>query len=291
MKHKTVHYIFLLLLPLSTLFSQESPKEPTEKQEKPKFGWKKELVGSLNLAQTSFNNWSKGGENSTAWQVNVNFKFENDQKKTNWSNSGTLSYGRNKTGDQGSRKSVDEIKLESVYSYKIGICVNPFVAVSGESQFGPGYDYKIEPEVKVSKFMDPGYFRESIGFGVSPIKVVKTRLGAAIKQTVTNQYPSPYADDPDTDKIEKFKNEIGIESVTDINIKLSATSALQSKIELFSNTKAFDEIDVNWDNLLTSKISKYFSFNFTVKLLYDKDVSVKRQLKQSMAIGLSYNFL
>ena len=122
-------------------------------------------------------------------------------------------------------------------------------------------------------------------------EIIKTRLGAALKQTITRNYPSPYADDPETDKIEKIKSEIGAESVTDISWKISETSLFTSKLELFSALTAVDEIDVNWDNIFTTKISKYFNINLNVKLFYDKDISAKRQLKQALALGLTYNFI
>ncbi|RKY84956.1 hypothetical protein DRP98_03865, partial [candidate division KSB1 bacterium] len=64
-----------------------------------------------------------------------------------------------------------------------------------------------------------------------------------------------------------------------------------SKLELFSGLKALDETDVNWDNVFTAKISKYFNVNFNVKLFYDKDISKQRQLKQSLAMGLTCSFL
>jgi hypothetical protein len=172
------------------------------------------------------------------------------------------------------------------------VYINPYIAGTAETQFAPGYAYADEGKTQISAFMDPGYFRESIGVGFSKSEVVKTRLGAALKQTITSDYPAPYADDPETlDKLEKTKNEVGAESVTDVNWKVTETSLFTSKLELFSNMKEFDEIDVNWDNVFTTKISKYFNVNFNLKLFYDKDISAKRQLKQAIALGLTYTFL
>lgn len=89
------------------------------------------MVGGINLTQNSFDNWTQGGENSFAWQLN--FKFINDQQKTNWSNSAKSAHCSTKTGDQESRKSIDEIKLESVFTYKLALYVNPYVAVNDET--------------------------------------------------------------------------------------------------------------------------------------------------------------
>jgi hypothetical protein len=182
--------------------------------------------------------------------------------------------------------------LESVFTYKQGKYVNPYAAFTAETQFAPGYNYDTTPKTPISAFMDPGYFRESIGVGYYPNKIVKTRLGVALKQTITSDYPIPYADNPDTvDKIEKIKNEFGADSVTDISWKITKNSLFTSKLELFYSFKALDETDVNWDNVFTIMISKYFNVNINLKLFYDKDISEKRQIKQAIALGFTYSFL
>ncbi|MDZ7317423.1 MAG: DUF3078 domain-containing protein [candidate division KSB1 bacterium] len=259
-----------------------------EAQEAPKYGWQKEAVVSLNLTQASFDNYKQGGENSRAWQVRSTVKFVNDREKFLWANSGKFEYGNLKSGDKPVQKSVDEIKLESVLTYKVGKLLNPYLSAVGETQFAPGYDYSQSPKVKISQFMDPGTFREAMGLGYKPSDFFQIRLGAAAKQTLSRTFTS-ITDKPETEKIEKLKNEVGAESVIDLNYKLGGTTQLKSKLELFSNLKAFNKIDVIWDSDLTTKITKYIAFNFNVKLLYDRDVSAKRQLKQVMGLGISYS--
>jgi hypothetical protein len=282
---RTVMILGLILSAVNYVFSQDSTA--TE----PEYGWQKTIVGGVNLTQTNFDNWAQGGENSNAWQLNLTYKFVNDQQKLNWSNSGKFNYGETKTGKSESRKSIDEIKLESVLTYKMGILVNPFVAVTGETQFVPGYSYSETGKTKISNFLDPAYLRESIGLGIKPDEIISTRVGFAAKQTLAGDFAKVFSDDPQTAKIEKVRNELGADSVTDFNWKFSESSVLTSKLELFSNLKAFDEIDVNWDNILSTKISEYISFNFDIKIFYDKNISAKRQVKQALALGLSYTFL
>jgi len=279
-------FIILIVFPFTLIAQNEAPDSS-------KWGWQKEMVGGINLTQTSFDNWAAGGENQLAWQLNLNFKFVNDQEKTNWSNTGKFTYGNTKAGDQEARKSIDEIKLESVFTYKMSKLLNPYIAVTGESQFAAGYDYATDPKTQISKFLDPGYLRESAGLGYMPNEIVKTRLGLAFKQTITSDYPIPYANPqgtPDSD-IEEVKSEIGAESVTDVSWKVSENSLFTSKLELFSTLTTFQEIDVNWDNILTTKISKYFNVNFNFKLFYDRDISKTRQIKQAIALGVTYSFL
>lgn len=282
MKRLTSLFILLLVFSASVI-AQDEKKEP-------EYGWKKQVVGDLNFTQNAFTDWQQGGEDSWSWALNLNAKFENDQPDYNWANSGKLAYGESKVGDQGSRKAADEIKLESVYTMKFGPTINPYAAAGFMTQFSKGYKYTDAGKIAVSNLLDPGYITESIGAEYKPNETIKTRAGVAAKQTITSDFPG-YADDPETAKIEDFKNEIGAESVTDLNLKLSERILYESKLEIFSNLKATDEIDVNWDNTFSAKVSELIKVSFNLRVLYDKDIFYKRQLKQTLAVGLSYSFL
>lgn len=262
----------------------------------PAYGWNPEMVGQVNLAQNAFHNWTQGGENSLAWQLNLSGKYDNDQADYNWANSGKVAYGQIQVGDEDLRKSMDEIRLDSVFSYKLKIHVNPYVAVKGESQLTAGYEYTDTDtdteKVEISNFLDPGYFTESIGLGYAHDKLLKTRLGFAAKQTVADKFAASYSDDPDTaGEIETLKNEFGLESVTDLNLKLTDLIVFASKLEIFSNLKATDQIDVRWDNTFTAGVAKYLTAALNVQLWYDKDIHVQRQIKQALTLGLTYTFV
>jgi hypothetical protein len=263
--------------------------QEAEKKE-PEYGWKNQVVGDLNFTQNQFTDWKQGGEDSWSWAINISAKFEESQEKYNWANSGKLAYGQTSIGGGDPRKAADELRLESVYTYKMGNAINPYAAASMHTQLAAGKDYSDSIRT-VSNFFDPGYFTESIGIEYKPSDVIKTRAGIAAKQTISSEKYA-YADDPDTDdKIEDFKNEIGAESVTDLNLKLSEQILYESKLEIFSNFEAADEIDVNWDNTFSAHVSEMIKVSLNVRLLYDKDIFYKRQLKQTLAVGLSYTFL
>ena len=253
--------------------------------------WKKSVKGGINLTQTGYDNWSAGGESAFAWQMNLNYSFVQNLEKTIWSNKGKFLYGATKSGREELRKSADEIKMESVLTYKLGSKINPFVAVTGETQFDAGYDYSADSSFQISAFLDPGYFRESVGVGYAINENLGTRLGLSFKQTVTTDYPVPYADDIETSEVETLRSEIGAESVIDLTVNVSENTEYVSKLELFSAFSTFSRVDVNWDNTLTVKVSEFINMNVNFKLVYDKDISEKRQIKQSMAFGLNYTFI
>jgi hypothetical protein len=287
MSIKNVLAGFILVMMISTAgFTQE------EKEEEPKYGWDNKFIGTLNLAQTALSNWTQGGENSWSWQVDINGSFINKQEHFSWSNTIKLLYGETKLGGDDPKKTTDEIFFETVYTRIIWPTLNPYVAATALTQFNDGYDYSTDPASKISKFLDPGYFRESIGIDYSPADNFKTRLGFALKQTIADVYAARWSDDPETiDEVENLRNEIGMESVTDYNLKLSELIIYVTKLELFSNIKRIDEIDVRWDNVFSAKVADYLAVSFNFKLFYDKDVSLKRQLYQTLAVGLSYSFL
>ncbi len=276
----------LLILFSQSLTAQEAAEEG------PKYGWQNELLGGLNFTQTSFSNPLQGGEDSWNWQLNINGKFVDDQEKFNWANTANITYGRTKVGDDDDKKSSDEIRLESVFTYKMGVYVNPYVSATAQTQFTAGYNFATDPKTEISNIFDPAYFTESVGLGYEPFKNFKTRLGAALKQTIADEFAAAYSDDVETlDEIETLRSEVGVESVTDFSDKISENIVYTTKLSMFSNVKGVNEIDVRWDNLVSAQVSKYLAVSFTMKLFYDRDISLKREIQQVLAAGLTYSFL
>jgi hypothetical protein len=275
--------IFTTIL-VGVVFAQNAE---TDSVKPPDYGWKNDVIANLSFTQNQFDNWSQGGENSWAWQTDLLAKFINDQAKYNWANSGKLSYGEAKVGDQDARKAADEIKLESVFTYKLSESgqINPYIAVTGQTQFTAGYEYTDTSRVKISDFMDPGYFTQSIGVGYTRDENFKTRLGLSFKQTITDQFADRYAVG------ETFRSEYGLESVTDASWSLAENIKYTGKLSIFSNIKRFDEIDVDWDNLFVGKLTDLLNVTLNIRLFYDRDISAKRQLKQTLAVGLAFDLL
>ncbi len=274
------------LLVLSTLLLTA----PLQAQEPPQYGWKNEIISNLGLNQVGFDNWAQGGENAFSWQFDLNAKFIKTAEKTTWTTTGKFAYGQSRVGDQGTRKTVDEVRLESVLKFNIEKAAEPYLSMAAWTQFADGLVYGDNGSTVVSTFFDPLYMTQSAGIGFEPTDGLKIRIGASAKQTFTSSYPT-YADNPDTPEIEKTLSEFGAESVIDLTRKFSEDLILKSKMELFSNISGIDEVDVNWDTQLTAKVAKYISVNLGLRLLYDKNISKKRQLMQTMAIGFTYSFL
>ena len=253
--------------------------------------WQKEAVGSFSFSQAHFDNWATGGENTFAHQFDLSGKliYNNDQYV--WTNTGKIAFGNSKIGEAGTKKTIDELRVESVLTYLWGFMVNPYLALKGETQLAPGYIYGENSNTQVSGFLDPGYFTQSVGLKYSPMEELSLRFGAAVKETTTKDFPSPYTDDPETEKIETTKIEPGIETVMAFSKKINEHTLITSTIDLFNNFTSMDATDIRWDTDIITQITKYINIKVSVKLFYDKDISTKRQLNQSLLIGISYTLL
>ncbi len=254
------------------------------------YKWTPIAVVGLNLSQLALSNWSQGGENALAVTFlgtgglkyyTQSWKFRNDLK---------LAYGRTKLGNQDYRTTDNELYLESVLSYQIGWVVDPYISNTVRSAIGTGYKYDADSNYAIAGFFDPGYVTQSIGFTYDKLEGFTTRAGFAVQETFTNKY-NQYADDPETPEIEKTKVETGIESVTTAELTLQQNLLYKSNLRLFSRFESMDVWDVRWDNSFIAKINDYLNVNLSFLMIYQKDQSVKTQVKEALQLGLTYTLL
>lgn len=253
--------------------------------------WKPMVLGQLQLSQSAFENWVSGGQNTLAWQVNIKSGLNYKKDGISWVSNGKIQYGQTKLEGADAKKSADEVVVDSRLIYALSGWINPYVGLNWQTQLTDGYNYAGTPIQAVSGFMDPGYLTESLGLGYAVDGWLTTRLGLAAKQTFADRFAATYTDKSESDELEKMKNEIGLESITELTLKLTETIAFASKLSLFSNLKALDQTDIKWENQFAAQLSSWLSVNLNVDLVYDKDVSPIRQLKEVLSLGVTYNFI
>jgi hypothetical protein len=276
-----------LLVLVSRAWSQApAPQNPDSSR----WGWKHSVVSGLTLTQVSFKDWAQGGEDALAWTVRLDGLSKLEDTSYVWGNTYKMSYGEAKIGSASMRKTEDRLEFESVFTYKLGTEINPYVSATLKTQFAEGVTIdgagKATP---VSKFFDPAYLTQSAGFGYKPSATIKTRLGAAMREIVTSVYTS-YANDPSTpaSQLVKTRFDGGVESVTDLELKLDDNLLFRSKLELFAPIKNFKQMTMRMDNTLTANVSKYVVVILNVQLINDANASTRLQEKEVLALGLSY---
>jgi hypothetical protein len=184
-----------------------------------------DVVAAVKFTRMQFSNWKfEDGTSSYTWLFSYDADLKNHWKVVDWRNKLNLALGYTWIDGVGKRKSSDKIFFETMADFNASEKVKPYVGARFESQFTRGYDYSEDEdgnEIKttVSHFMAPGYVTQMAGVGYFPNDNVSTRLAFANRMTISPDYN--YADDPDTKRHEKFKDEPGLESITEFKYSFS----------------------------------------------------------------------
>ena len=253
--------------------------------------WHHEMITGLNLSEVGFSHWSQGGTNALSYVAGINGKSVRDEPLTNWATTYKLDFGQTKLGPGDIRKTDDEINLESMLSYKMGVHVNPYVAASLLTQFAPGYTYPdTGAAVRVSDFFDPAYLKQSAGMGWLVTKGFQTRLGVALREVITNHF-NQYAAEPLENEVKKIRVQGGLESVTEGEFPIDDNVLFRAKLDLFSPFNTMSRMVLHGETSLVAKISKIFSTQLAAFFINDPDLSPYTQIKQGLSIGIVYAIL
>lgn len=256
------------------------------------YGWKHTMTAGVNVSQISFTNWSGGGDNALSWTLVLDGKSAQDEEKTTWVTTYKFAFGQARISDKGLRKTEDRIDVESILTFKMNQYVNPYAAVTIKTQFARGYKYDSPAagiNTPVSQFFDPAYLTQSVGAGWQPLSELKTRIGAALRETFADRFAALYTDDPETQgEVEKSKVEGGAESVTDLEWKIAENVLFTSKLEVFAPFRKFDRLDIRTDAKLTFTVSKYIAAMVNVQVV-NIEPFPRTQVKETIALGLTYN--
>lgn len=309
-------FILLIITVTGDLFSQIAEPEKALRTNKKDTinGWQYGGTLMLNAGQTSLTNWVAGGENSMSGNTFFN-SFANYRKKSfTWDNTIDLAYGLLKQKGQNQRKTDDKID----FSTKIGMAASKNWYYAGllnfRSQFSPGYKYPND-SVKISDFLAPAYIVTAIGMDFKPEKAF-TAFIAPLTGKITIVANDSLADhgafgvepakfNENKDKLspgENTREEFGGYCKIAYQKDVMTNVNLMTKIDLFSNYQDDPQnIDINWQVLVSMKINKFLSASLSTQLLYDNDVNYidkttkedlgpKIQFKEVLGVGFSYKF-
>jgi len=259
----------------------------------------------LNVTQSSYSDsWTGGEVGNVTWVINADGKCTRILSNViTLNNSAKLAFGQTLTQDKDTKdwakpvKSTDKIDLESMAMFDIHSYIEPYGALRLESQFLDASDTLTDE----NRYLNPITLTISTGIARQFVKNEKreilSRLGFAVKEHFIK-----FTDPTDSSTISKTTSDGGIESVTDYKFVLNENLAYEGKLSLFkaffysekddvAGTSAEDDwkaIDVNWENKVSASITKYVQVSLYVQLLYDKQISYKGRIKETLALGLTY---
>lgn len=270
-------------------------------------GWEKGGTVNINTSQTSLTNWAAGGQSSLSLNTLLSVYLNYQKNKMFWENTLDLGYGSIKQNkESGWRKTDDKIDLASKMGIKATEKLYYAALLNFKTQMAPGYHFP-DDSTRISKFLAPGYWISAIGIDYKPNDNFDAFIAPlTLKATFVN--------DPDLSNAGAFGIEPGNKAFGEFGgyIRLSGKKelmeniAFQTKLDLFSNYLNHPQnIDVNWETLLSMKVNKYISASLSTHLIYDHDIDIDIdenddgiidktgpaiQFKEVLAAGLSIIF-
>jgi hypothetical protein len=314
--------------------------------------WYPSVETGVTLTQSAYtSNWAGGDKGSVVWTAILNGVLESQlHQKMNWLNTLKLAYGQTHqqkedaaTGDRfwdRPEKSSDLIDFESLSRFTLGGFVDPFAAIRFESQF-----QDVSGGTSRSLALNPLKFKESAGIARKFIdekdRSLISRLGFTFRQSSRRTFDEPA---PSKATSAETSNDGGFEWVTDSKRSILADRVAWTvkvgvyKPVFYSGKQDLEDLpadvllaagldpdvasyststDLEWENILSSQITKVLSVNLYTRWVYDKyDNTVKPlvktvdesptlenpddvhaavrkagQFKQTLAIGITYRFL
>lgn len=277
--------------------------------------WQVTSLFGLSGSQTSFVNWAAGGRNNIAVLGFVDFSAIYQKRRLKWSNDVKLALGgmyyTDSTGKkQGLQKTDDRIDLSTSFGYEF----KPhwfLTAIGGfRTQFLDGFSFPND-SIPISRFMAPGYANFSLGIEWAPVDYFNMYLSpVASKMTFVNDQRLANAGAFGVRAAEldtagnvlsrglRFRNEIGAYFRMRFQKELVKNIEMKTRLELFSNyANNPQNIDVNFENIFTFKIYKFFQASLQWNLIYDDDIDIRdnkgktgprTQFKSVLGLGISY---
>ncbi len=267
----------------------------------PKSNWKKGALLDLGITQTSFTNWASGGYPSFAMNGVLNMHANYTVKTLFWESRLQLAYGFIQQFGAQNKKSDDKIILDSKFGYRAWGDKFYFSTIFNfKSQFAKGYNYTSDTtRILVSGPFSPAYASLGIGMDYRPIKKLALNL-SPLTGSVTivdrQKLRSRYGNQAD----QKIKLKLGAQFKVDYSTRIFNRIDIITTATLFSDFLDDPQnLIVNWDISLISKLSKYFAANIKTNLVYDDNILIEDskgvvaprvQFKEIFSFGFSYAF-
>lgn len=279
--------------------------------------WKITNKPEIILTQTSFLNWTKGGNNTIAGITAYRGDF--DYKKGNlfWRNDLVLRYGLSKEeGIDHALKTDDIIDIKSNVGYRSSIASKWYYSgdFSLTTQFAKGYKGKTKANL-ISNFFAPARMRLGVG-AVYTDKEDNFKIHISpLTNQVTFVYDQDLADNGAFGVTKAVKDADGniIKKGENINSEFGTLLRLEYKTRLMKNVNfsvkssfysdylnKFGNVDSDIMLNIDMKVNQYIHSRISSHLLYDDDTSIvendgtqtgpKVQLKQILGVGVTYVF-
>jgi hypothetical protein len=253
---------------------------------------------------------SNDGEESEnlQWQGQLQSRFSYEGEPQQFNASLFAQYGAQVSADAAPVKTMDNLTVTAVPSMTLvkDLGIRIFFEVTGETEMGKGMVDTVE-----TTFLDPLFLYETLFLGhkthsYSDDGTEETEfvfgVGYAYQQTITNKFVLAQNrqfviddDNPLSAVQEQFTVEKGYSGIIELNriqkFSNDFSSRLGIKTVILTKDGFTDDIEnCRVGTLLVAGLQySIFSIDYTMHLLYDRNISPRRSLDQSMVFGLRFD--
>jgi hypothetical protein len=252
--------------------------------------WKVRSESAFILSQTSLSNWVKGGEGSvsTAMDLTGYADYNNAKRKVSSNNYIRLKYGLIKAGDENLRKNQDLLESNSKLNHKAFGKFDFSAVLLFKTQISKGYNYPNDT-VPVSKFLNPGILTFGLGLDYKPNKKTSINFsplsykvtfvldtGRVVPQIDQTKYGIP--------RDSKSLHEPGASLIVSHEFTPFKEITVTNRLQLFTNyIHNPQNVDVDWEMIVTSKINWFTDVRFNTHLIFDDDTKTPVTYKNGTA--------
>lgn len=282
-------FYFLFSISLFSI-AQDQPKDSIS-------AWDKKGKFGFLFNQSSFQNWTAGGENNISGTASVNYVFNYAKNSWSWNNQIIAAYGLTQINGQDVEKTDDRFEYNSVLGKKAGKYWFYSFFLNFRTQFDKGYrkvtdSLGVERRIERSRIFSPAYYT----FGPGMLWKKSNNLYVNISPA-TSKITTVLA------RFTETQSAFGVDQGETVNYELGFNSAAYWKFTAMENVtienifnmyidylENTDEVDLSYQLNVLMKINSYLSTNFNFHAIYDTDAIARTQVKQVFGLSVNYDF-
>ena len=266
-------------------------------------GWRASLVAQFQGNQAAYSNWQEGGVDALAFTASTEGTFDRVVGRFLTSQTVRLAFGLLRQDTLSFRKAVDVVRYSATAETASAQAFRPFLGFALRTQFANGFDYDPSPEdypslevvpgreVRVSAFAAPLILTQSAGVAYRPGGGFVARTGLALKETVVSarELRPVYGNGLD----QTVRTEVGVDLETVYERELVENVRLRSRLTAFQGFGALgsEAPDLLFENGLVLKVNDLLNVSLDTSALYDRDISSDLQLRETVALGVTFDLL
>ncbi len=292
MKFKILQLLTLLFIS-APLFSQDEIESK----------WKNSGNAVFLVNQSSFSNWTSGGQSSISGTLKIDYNFNYADNGWDWDTKLISNFGLNKiSGSEFLKKTDDKIEVNSVLGKKFNNDIIGKWSYSSffnfQTQFAKGYRFGKDSNgnpsrTEKSRFFSPATLQLGVGLYWKKSKDFWVNVAPMTgKLILVNRFF--------TENLSETQTYFGVKKGGNSRFELGASIRAYYKSEIFENVSLENRLSLYSDYLdrpqnvdfdctfnFVMKVNQYISTNLIFQFVYD-DNDIKRvQVREVLGLGLN----